>query len=84
MLGWDPAFSTGCRLATVDATGKVLDTKVIYPTEPQNKVKEAKAELKRLISKYHVDLISVGNGTASRESEMVIVELMKELDRPVQ
>jgi len=84
VLGWDPAFRTGCKLAIVDATGKVLDTKVIYPTEPQNKVKEAKAELKKLISKYHVDLISVGNGTASRESEMVIVELLKELDRPVQ
>ena len=84
VLGWDPAFRTGCKLAVVDATGKVLDTKVIYPTEPQNKVKEAKAELKKLISKYHVDLISVGNGTASRESEMVIVELLKELDRPVQ
>ena len=84
VLGWDPAFRTGCKLAVVDATGKVLDTKVIYPTEPQNKVKEAKAELKKLISKYQVDLISVGNGTASRESEMVIVELLKELDRPVQ
>ena len=84
VLGWDPAFRTGCKLAVVDATGKVLDTKVIYPTEPQNKVKEAKAELKKLISKYHVDLISVGNGTASRESEMVIVEMLKELDRPVQ
>ena len=84
VLGWDPAFRTGCKLAVVDATGKVLDTKVIYPTAPQNKVDEAKAELKRLINKYHVDLISVGNGTASRESEQVIVELLKELDRPVQ
>ena len=84
VLGWDPAFRTGCKLAVVDATGKVLDTKVIYPTAPQNKVIEAKAELKRLISKYHVDLISVGNGTASRESEQVIVELLKELDRPLQ
>ena len=84
VLGWDPAFRTGCKLAVVDATGKVLDTVVIYPTAPQNKVTEAKAELKRLISKYHVDLISVGNGTASRESEQVIVELLKELDRPVQ
>lgn len=84
VLGWDPAFRTGCKLAVVDATGKVLDTKVIYPTAPQNKVTEAKAELKRLISKYHVDLISVGNGTASRESEQVIVELLRELDRPVQ
>lgn len=84
VLGWDPAFRTGCKLAVVDATGKVLDTKVIYPTEPQNKVAESKRELKRLIEKYGVDLISVGNGTASRESEQVIVELLKELNRPVQ
>lgn len=84
VLGWDPAFRTGCKLAVVDGTGKVLDTKVIYPTAPQNKVEEAKAELKRLIKKYNVDLISVGNGTASRESEQVIVSLLKELDRPVQ
>ena len=84
VLGWDPAFRTGCKLAVVDATGKVLDTKVIYPTAPQNKVEEAKKELKRLISKYGVSLISVGNGTASRESEQVIVELIKELDTPVQ
>lgn len=84
VLGWDPAFRTGCKLAVVDATGKVLDTKVIYPTAPQNKVEEAKKELKRLIGKYDVSLISVGNGTASRESEQVIVELIKELDTPVQ
>jgi len=84
VLGWDPAFRTGCKLAIVDATGKVLDTKVIYPTAPQNKVEESKVELKKLIDKYNVDLISVGNGTASRESEQVIVELIKELDRPVQ
>ncbi len=84
VLGWDPAFRTGCKLAVVDPTGKVLDTKVIYPTAPQNKVEEAKKELKRLISKYHVSLISVGNGTASRESEQVIVELIRELDTPVQ
>ncbi len=84
VLGWDPAFRTGCKLAVVDETGKVLDTKVIYPTAPQNKVAEAKAELKRLIKKYNVSLISVGNGTASRESEQVIVELIKELDTPVQ
>ena len=84
VLGWDPAFRTGCKLAIVDPTGKVLDTKVIYPTAPQNKVEESKAELKKLIKKYHVDLISVGNGTASRESEQVIVDLLKELDRPVQ
>ncbi len=84
VLGWDPAFRTGCKLAIVDATGKVLDTKVIYPTAPQNKVEESKAELKKLIDKYDVDLISVGNGTASRESEQVIVELIKELAKPVQ
>ncbi len=84
VLGWDPAFRTGCKLAIVDATGKVLDTKVIYPTAPQNKVEESKVELKKLIDKYDVDLISVGNGTASRESEQVIVELIKELDKPVQ
>ena len=84
VLGWDPAFRTGCKLAVVDETGKVLDTKVIFPTAPQNKVEEAKAELKKLIKKYHVSLISVGNGTASRESEQVIVELIKELDTPVQ
>ena len=84
VLGWDPAFRTGCKLAVVDETGKVLDTKVIYPTAPQNKVTEAKAELKKLIKKYNVSLISVGNGTASRESEQVIVELLKELDTPVQ
>ena len=84
VLGWDPAFRTGCKLAIVDATGKVLDTKVIYPTAPQNKVEESKAELKKLIDKYDVDLISVGNGTASRESEQVIVELIKELNRPLQ
>ena len=84
VLGWDPAFRTGCKLAVVDATGKVLDTKVVYPTAPQNKVEEAKAEVKKLIKKYGVSLISVGNGTASRESEQVIVELLKELDTPVQ
>lgn len=84
VLGWDPAFRTGCKLAVVDATGKVLDTKVIFPTAPQNKVEEAKAELKKLIKKYGVSIISVGNGTASRESEQVIVELIKELDTPVQ
>lgn len=84
VLGWDPAFRTGCKLAVVDPTGKVMDTKVIYPTAPQNKVEESKAELKRIINKYNVDLISVGNGTASRESEQIIVELIKELNRPLQ
>ncbi len=84
VLGWDPAFRTGCKLAVVDATGKVLDTVVIFPTAPQNKVAEAKVVLKKLIEKYHITLISVGNGTASRESEQVIVELLKELPVPVQ
>ena len=84
VLGWDPAFRTGCKLAVVDATGKVLATTVIYPTAPQNKVAEAKATLKKMIKQYNIDLISLGNGTASRESEQVIVELIKELDRPVQ
>ena len=84
VLGWDPAFRTGCKLAVVDPTGKVLDTVVIYPTAPQNKVKEAKATLKKLIEKYHITLISLGNGTASRESEQVIVELLKEIPEKVQ
>lgn len=83
VLGWDPAFRTGCKLAVVDPTGKVLDTVVIYPTAPQNKVTEAKAILKKLIDKYHITLISLGNGTASRESEMVIVELLKEIKADV-
>ncbi len=83
VLGWDPAFRTGCKLAVVDSTGKVLETVVIYPTAPQNKVEEAKIVLKKLIEKYNITLISVGNGTASRESEMVIVELLKELHKPV-
>lgn len=84
VLGWDPAFRTGCKLAVVDSTGKVLDTVVIYPTAPQNKVREAKATLKKLIQKYHVTLISVGNGTASRESEQIIAEFLHEEKLPVQ
>lgn len=84
VLGWDPAFRTGCKLAVVDATGKVLDTTVIYPTAPQNKVEEAKAVLKKLIAKYNITLISLGNGTASRESEQVIVSLLKEIPVKVQ
>ena len=84
VLGWDPAFRTGCKLAVVDPTGKVLDTTVIYPTAPQNKVEEAKTVLKKLISKYHITLISLGNGTASRESEQVIVNLLKEIPVKVQ
>ena len=84
VLGWDPVFRTGCKLAVVDETGKVLDTTVIYPTAPQNKVEEAKAVLKKLISKYHITLISLGNGTASRESEQIIVQLLKEIPVHVQ
>lgn len=84
VLGWDPAFRTGCKLAVVDATGKVLDTTVIYPTAPQNKVEESKAVVKKLIAKYHITLISLGNGTASRESEQIIVDLLKEIPDKVQ
>lgn len=84
VLGWDPAFRTGCKLAVVDETGKVMDTVVIYPTAPQNKVEEAKATVKKLIKKYNISLISVGNGTASRESEQIIVELLKEIPEQVQ
>lgn len=84
VLGWDPAFRTGCKLAVVDSTGKVLDTTVIYPTAPQNKVTESKATVKKLIEKYDISLFSVGNGTASRESETIIVELLKEIKKPLQ
>lgn len=84
VLGWDPAFRTGCKLAVVDATGKVLDTVVIYPTAPQNKVEEAKKIVKNLIKKYGITLISIGNGTASRESEQIVVEILKEIKEPVQ
>ena len=84
VLGWDPAFRTGCKLAVVDETGKVLDTIVVYPTEPQNKIAETKKIVKGFIDKYNVSLISVGNGTASRESEMVIVDMLKEINKPVQ
>ena len=83
VLGWDPAFRTGCKLAVVDSTGKVLDTVVIYPTAPQNKVEEAKKIVLNLINKYDISLISVGNGTASRESEMVIVDIIKESKKNV-
>ncbi len=79
VLGWDPAFRTGCKLAVVDGTGKVLDTVVIYPTAPQNKVEESKKIVAGFIKKYGITLISVGNGTASRESEMIIVDMLKEI-----
>ncbi|MGN0436988.1 MAG: Tex family protein [Lachnospiraceae bacterium] len=84
VLGWDPAFRTGCKLAVVDATGKVLDTIVVYPTEPQKKIAETKKIVHGLIKRYGITLISVGNGTASRESEQVIVELLKEIPENVQ
>lgn len=84
VLGWDPAFRTGCKIAIVDPTGKVLDTTVVYPTAPQNKVKETKDEIVKLIKKYGIDLISLGNGTASRESEQIIAEMIKEAGLSVQ
>lgn len=83
VLGLDPAYRTGCKLAVVDTMGKVLDTAVIYPTPPQNKVEEAKRVLKELITKYNVEIISIGNGTASRESEIFVSETIKELDRKI-
>lgn len=83
VLGLDPAYRTGCKIAVIDKTGKVLDTTVVYPTPPQKKVEEAKRDLKRLIDKHQVDVISIGNGTASKESEMFVAELISELSRPV-
>jgi uncharacterized protein len=83
ILGLDPAYRTGCKIAVVDKTGKVLDTTVVYPTPPQKKTEEAKKELKKLITKHGVDAISIGNGTASKESEIFVAELISELDRPV-
>ena len=85
-MGWDPAFRTGCKLAVVDETGKVLDTTVIYPTAPttEARIKASKETLKKLITKYHIELISVGNGTASRESEQIIGGILKEIPEKVQ
>ncbi|MBU5333636.1 RNA-binding transcriptional accessory protein [Anaerocolumna aminovalerica] len=83
VLGWDPAFRTGCKLAVVDETGKVLDTTVVYPTAPQNKIEETKKTVKELIKKYGITLISVGNGTASRESELIIADMLKEMNSNV-
>jgi uncharacterized protein len=82
-LGLDPAFRTGCKIAVVDDTGKVLDTTVVYPTPPQSKVEEAKAKLKSLIKKHNVTTIAIGNGTASRESEAFVAEMLKEIDQKV-
>lgn len=78
-MGWDPAYRTGCKICVVDGTGKVLDKTVVYPTPPQNKTEEAKAVLKKLVAKYEVEVISCGNGTASKESELFIAELIKEI-----
>ncbi len=83
VLGWDPAFRTGCKLAVVDSTGKVLDTVVVYPTASQNKTEETKKVLRKLIDKYNITLISVGNGTASRESEQFLVEFLKEIPEQI-
>ena len=84
VLGWDPGYRNGCKLAVVDATGKVLDSLVIYPTAPRKQVQESKRILKNLIAKYGITLISLGNGTASRESEQIIAELLKEIPQKVQ
>ena len=83
ILGLDPAYRTGCKIAVIDASGKFLDSAVIYPTPPQKKIEQAKEVLKALIAKHNVDCISIGNGTASKESEIFVAELIKELDRPV-
>ena len=77
ILGWDPAFRTGCKLAIIDRTGKVLDTALIYPTEPQNKIKESKKIVRDLIKKYDIDVIAIGNGTASRESAEIVADIIK-------
>ncbi len=82
-LGLDPAYRTGCKIAVVDATGKVLDTTVVYPTPPQNKTEEAKTKLKALIKKHGVTAIAIGNGTASKESEIFVADLIKEIDHEV-
>ena len=84
VLGWDPAFRTGCKIAVVDQTGKVLDTTVVFPTAPQNRVEEAMRTIEALIRKHHVDVISLGNGTASRESEQIIADYIKKDHLPVQ
>lgn len=83
VMGFDPAYRTGCKIAVIDDTGKVLDYTTVYPTEPQNDVDGAKKELKKLIEKYKIDMIAIGNGTASRESEMFVADLLKEISREV-
>ena len=83
VMGFDPAYRTGCKIAIIDETGKVLDIATVYPTEPQNDVEGAEKELVRLINKDHVDMIAIGNGTASRESEMFVSEMIKKCDHEV-
>lgn len=83
ILGWDPAFRTGCKIAVIDCTGKVLDTATIYPTAPQNKVEESKKVILNLIDRHQIDVIAIGNGTASRESEEIVREIIKESKREV-
>src|SRR5699024_7566333 len=83
VMGFDPAFRTGCKIAVVDKNGKLLDYTTVYPTAPQNKVDAAKKELKKLIDKYDIDIISIGNGTASRESEKFVAEMIAEIDKNV-
>ena len=83
VMGIDPGFRTGCKVAVIDDTGKLLSYTTVYPTEPQNKVEKTKKELKELIKKYNVDIIAIGNGTASRETEMVVASMIKELEEDV-
>ena len=83
VIGFDPAYRTGCKIAVIDSTGKLLDTTTIYPTEPQNDIEGSKKVIKNLINKYDIDMIAIGNGTASRESEMFISDTLKEIDKKV-
>lgn len=83
VMGFDPAYRTGCKIAVIDETGKLLDTTTVYPTEPQNKIEEAKKELKALIKKHHINMIAIGNGTASRESEKFVSDMISEIDEEV-
>ena len=83
VMGIDPGFRTGCKVAIVDETGKYLESAVVYPTEPQNQVEKTKVELAKLIGKHHVDIIAIGNGTASRETEMVVADMLKEIPEKV-
>ena len=83
VMGFDPAYRTGCKIAVIDETGKLLATTTVYPTEPQNKIEESKKELKALIKKYNINMIAIGNGTASRESEKFVADMISEIDQEV-